>query len=242
MENKYRLKDPALLKKDPDYSTYGPIGICGLSQAEYGTLYAEKDWPALTTTAPAVNIAPVNGRSNQNTDDVPLSGGRKCFKCQSVFHLANSPKCPHYKSRTPRNGGGHSNSSQQNTTIDAWKYLHPADENQTLLDHNGKQWFFCKHCKCRKTDKIGFYNLSHCSKDHVDNYVHNREEPKTPTNNPEGNLAEVTNTPLSSTLPNDDDDDLTFVGGWVAAAYSHGDDPFAPQVDNSSDSFLMQKN
>ena len=50
MENRYKLKDPVLLKKDTDYSTYGPIGICGLIQSEYGALYSEKDWPALSST------------------------------------------------------------------------------------------------------------------------------------------------------------------------------------------------
>ena len=36
MEDKYMLKDPGLLKKDPLYSTYGPIAICGILQEEYG--------------------------------------------------------------------------------------------------------------------------------------------------------------------------------------------------------------
>ena len=52
MENKYKLKDPALLKKDSEYSAYGPIDICGLIQSKYGALYAEKDWPALSQSLP----------------------------------------------------------------------------------------------------------------------------------------------------------------------------------------------
>ena len=49
MEDKYALKDPALLKLDPLYSKYGPIGICGILQEEYSRLYKAKDWPALSS-------------------------------------------------------------------------------------------------------------------------------------------------------------------------------------------------
>ena len=43
MEDKYALKDPALLKSDQLYSKYGPISICGILQVEYGQLYKAKD-------------------------------------------------------------------------------------------------------------------------------------------------------------------------------------------------------
>ena len=43
MEYKYALKDPALLKQDPLYPKYGPIGICGIIQEEYSRLYKAKD-------------------------------------------------------------------------------------------------------------------------------------------------------------------------------------------------------
>ena len=33
---------------DPDYSKYGPIGICGYLQDEYGRLFKNGRWPALT--------------------------------------------------------------------------------------------------------------------------------------------------------------------------------------------------
>ena len=48
MEDKYALKDPTLLKQDPLYPKYGPIGICGILQEEYSWLYKAKDWPSLS--------------------------------------------------------------------------------------------------------------------------------------------------------------------------------------------------
>ena len=43
MEMKYELKDPKLLKADPDYPTLGHIGLSGFIQEEYSVLFAEQD-------------------------------------------------------------------------------------------------------------------------------------------------------------------------------------------------------
>ena len=43
MEIMYKIKNPMLLKADPLYSRYGPIGICGLLQDEYSKLFAEHE-------------------------------------------------------------------------------------------------------------------------------------------------------------------------------------------------------
>ena len=42
-----------------------------------------------------------------------LSGGRKCFKCDSPYHLANSPDCPYFKNRPPKNGNQGNNNENQ---------------------------------------------------------------------------------------------------------------------------------
>ena len=60
MENRYKLKDPALLKRDTQYGAYGPMGCCGIIQSKYGELYAEKDWPALAERRPEANLADNN--------------------------------------------------------------------------------------------------------------------------------------------------------------------------------------
>lgn len=98
------MKNPALLKKDPLYGTYGPIGICDLIQTEYGELFSEKDWPALSSSLPESNLA-IDERALE--DKQLLSGGRKCFKCGSPHHLANSPDCLQF------NKGSNSNGSHQ---------------------------------------------------------------------------------------------------------------------------------
>jgi len=62
--------------------------------------------------------------------------------------------------------------------------MHPADPDQKLIGPDGKEWSFCKFCKCRHTQKIGMYTLSHYSKDHVDNFYKKN-------GGPEGNLPHL---------------------------------------------------
>ena len=77
------LKDPKSMTRHPDYSTYGPLGLCALLQEEYGELKRNAEWPALNDTIPEGNNASVR---NPN--------GRRCFNCNSPFHMANDPECP----------------------------------------------------------------------------------------------------------------------------------------------------
>ena len=237
MENKYKLKDPALLKRDREYHEYGPLGCCGLIQAEYGELYAEKDWPALIESRPEANLStPVPRRDRQKN-----SGGRKCYKCGSEYHLANDPTCPRRNqsnqqgtdssrnegsNNDERNEGSPPTNESTTRNHNGWKYIHPADPDQMMIGPDGKEWHFCKFCKCRRTEKVGMYTLSHSSRDHVENYQAAREATETPEA-PQGNLAGVepdlsgpVQSGLAKEAPNtsDDDDELTFVGpaAWVA--------------------------
>ena len=127
MEHKYFLKDRALLKRDPQYATLGPFGLCTTLQTEYATLYKHKEWPALNSTLPEGNMAPAPATPiPENT--------RACYECGSLQHLRNN--CPNGAGnsngggRQGRSGGGNSNASGSAST--AWKYIHPADENQIL--------------------------------------------------------------------------------------------------------------
>ena len=52
----------------------------------------------------------------------------------------------------------------------AWKYVRPPDLTVTRVDAQGKQWKFCSKCKCRATNTVGIYQLSHFDSEHVDNY------------------------------------------------------------------------
>ena len=109
-----------------------------------------------------------------------------CHQCGSDQHLRN--RCPllgrDKRDPTTRN----TSTSNTNTTTSLsttpsssnenespaekypWKYVHPTNENQTMII-DGKTWKFCKHCVCRHTKQKGFYNLSHTSSKHVDNFV-----------------------------------------------------------------------
>ena len=155
MEDKYMLKDPGLLKKDPLYSKYGPIAVCGILQEEYGRLYKEKDWPALTATLQSNNITTVTSSRK--------SEKKKPHQKQTSSSFSSIVKSLNTSSPT------NSLSSEDPSVKYPWKYIHPTDENQTMVMDN-KTWKFCKHCVCRHTKKKGFYNLSHTSSEHIDDY------------------------------------------------------------------------
>ena len=99
------LVDPKSIIRHPDYPTYGPLGLCALIQEEYGELKRSNEWPALTATLPEGNYSgPASGRNSQ---------GRRCYKCNSEFHLANDPICPENSSTS--NGGGNGTNSGTNS-------------------------------------------------------------------------------------------------------------------------------
>ena len=166
MEDKYALKDPALLRQDPLYPKYGPIGICGILQEEYSRLYKAKDWPALSCDQ-------VKEELQSNFTNV-TTGKMAAPKREKTKRHEHGPE-PDRSTTTssPTSIPTSSKSSTNNETSPAerhpWKYVHPANENQ-IMDIDGKTWKFCKHCVCRHTKKKGFYNLSHTTSQHIDNY------------------------------------------------------------------------
>lgn len=149
----------------------------------------------MSSIIPESNLSPAEGVKNQ--------GGKRCYKCDSEYHLANSPTCPkrnqpqsgnHQQSGRGRGrgrGGGGTTATTTGTSVTpsvtapsqetqvtsdtsntstapaaVWKYIHPANDDQILIV-NGKTFKFCKYCKCHSTQKVGFYQLSHSSSDHV---------------------------------------------------------------------------
>ena len=114
MERKYEMKDPALMKGDPLYIKYGPLGYCGILQEEYGILYAEKKWPALEPTIPrpeghlSGNLLPIECPETPATPaPAPArSNVRECFECGSPDHIKSN--CPN---RTSTNRGARGGSA-----------------------------------------------------------------------------------------------------------------------------------
>lgn len=192
---------------DPNYSVYGPVGICDLMQEEYGRLVQDKDWPALAEEIPQSNNAaasPGNSIVTTTRDGPHRNGnGRRCYKCGSEFHLANT--CDEENT----SGGGTNNPNNNTTNVwnvpprqssNKWKYIHPADEN-AIVEIDGVEWKFCNHCRCRRTQKAGFFNKTHTSRDHQ---FGNRSTGNSNASNPSSG-AEAT-APGASLSPADDPD------------------------------------
>ena len=49
------LVDPKSIAQHVDYPTLGPLGLCALSQEEYGELKRSNIWPAIVATIPQAN-------------------------------------------------------------------------------------------------------------------------------------------------------------------------------------------
>ena len=61
----------------------------------------------------------------------------------------------------------------------------PHNLNQTVVVH-GMKFHFCKFCKCRKTQKVGFYTLTHSTSWHQDWHFY-PEGQSNPSDNRSGN-------------------------------------------------------
>jgi len=79
--------------------------------------------------------------------------GYKCHKCGSEYHLNRD---------CPQNSGDPTAGTGTQTKEQAWRYLKPADDNSSI-EVNVLTYYYCKHCKCKKTGKQGFYNRTHTS-------------------------------------------------------------------------------
>ena len=187
------MKNPALLKTLSTYPTHGPFALCAELQELYGELKRTHEWPALTATLPAANLAGSAGGGETQQSGTPNNSrrknpdGRKCYKCGSDTHLANSELCRHHhnyrgtsnntpqSSPTSKGGGNEPNSSSgtNNTSTvppssapaSVWKYIWPANHDE-VIEVNNKKYYFCKFCVCHTSGKVGFYNRSHTSSNH----------------------------------------------------------------------------
>lgn len=92
LETRYRLRDPATMGMDPDYTSYGPYAICSVLQEEHGKLIADSDWPALATKLPESNL------TREGADDLDMTS-IQCYKCKQMGHKANNPSCPLYSKK-----------------------------------------------------------------------------------------------------------------------------------------------
>ena len=157
-------RDPTLLERTSGYTLYGPLGICVSMRESYSDLVSTKQWPALTATIPSSNLGYVQDKSGSEGKH-KNPNGMKCHICGSEYHLKF--KCP---DKPPTNGDGEKNDGgQKNDGSTArnsdWRYCKPADDNATMTV-NDLLYKYCKHCKCKRTGRIGFFNRTHSSSEH----------------------------------------------------------------------------
>ena len=86
-----------------------------------------------------------------------------------------------------------------------WKYRPPTNPNVTKTV-DGVEWAFCKHCKCRATNRKGLWT-KHTTVNHI--FPRNTtSEARTPENVPEETADETPNeTPLASLTVVEDNDE-----------------------------------
>ena len=249
MEHEYKLVDPKTLSSNKDYSTLGPLGIIATLQAAHGALLTEHDWPALASTLPQANVAATpsanatpTSTSTPSTTPSATPGGRRairCFRCHGQHHVRD---CPEPATSGPTNADGTRGARQ----LAAWKYVRPADLTVPYVDNRGRSWKFCTQCRCRATDRVGIYQLSHFDTEHrapdpgppavAAAAPPARSSDPAPAIAPQSNLTQVLDPhPLPPGPPaitgtvydlddfaaiDDDPDAIEFQGMWCAAVYS----------------------
>ena len=61
LEHEYAINDQSLMRADSRYDVFGPIRCCGFLQDEYGKLFGQKRWEAVTSILHQGNLTPASG-------------------------------------------------------------------------------------------------------------------------------------------------------------------------------------
>jgi hypothetical protein len=243
MEHAYKLSDPRTLTHDPGYAKLGPLGIIATLQEAHGTLLTEHDWPALSATLPQSNNATAPTATGSTSAS---STGICCFRCRGPHHVRDCTQSGPVSTDTS-SGTSSGTTGRVRTPLADWKYVRPTDLTVPYVDNRGRSWKFCTLCRCRATQRVGIYQLSHFNADHQVGFRHAADpgpppppaapavilSPSLPTV-PESNLTQVRNPyPLppgppefTSPLPVDEMDDpdaIEFQGMWCAVVPADDD-------------------
>jgi hypothetical protein len=94
---------------------------------------------------------------------------RTSFKCNKVGH--NAPNCPEKTSNVSGTKKTEpAGDDREVKVLASWKYIEPKDILVNHKDDEGREWKFCMKCKCKATNKKGFFQLTHLDSDHNDDH------------------------------------------------------------------------
>ena len=227
------------------------LDIIATLQATHGALLTEHDWPALAASLPQGNAvaAPSANAVSSSTSTLTTTSGAsgssstrrtiRCFRCQGPHHVRDCPD-------PAPSGSNNSDGTRTPRQLAAWKYIRSADLTVPYVDNRNRSWKFCTQCKCRATERVGIYQLSHFDSEHrvtdpgpsavAPAPAPARPADPTPAIAPQSNLTQVLDPhPLppgppafSGTVYNlddyatlfDDPDAIEFQGMWCAAVYA----------------------
>jgi hypothetical protein len=144
-----------------------PLALVVAIQASHGLLLSQQHWLVLSILLPQSNTSSVSTGRSSGAGAAPLNG-RKCYCCQGDQLVRDCPVHAPVDATGP--AASRSGNQCQKPPLAAWKYIKPMDFTIPCVDANGKTWKFCTTCKCRATQTIGIYQLSHWDSEHVDNF------------------------------------------------------------------------
>ena len=185
------ISDPKSLELHSSYSTHGPVGLCGALQTLYTGLLRSGSWPALTEAIPESNNSSYNtnrGEINQDKQDD--------LAPQDSPPSGNQGSNSHLRTNSSGNEAGNDRTSAIALPPTTWKYIKPFDLDQKIVV-NGREYWYCDKCVCRKTEVVGLYNTTHPTSKHRAGVRMatrgNNSGPSNNNNNNQANLSSIGN-------------------------------------------------
>jgi hypothetical protein len=162
-------------------------------------------------------------KNNGGSDRVDT---KTCYKCNKVGHIATY--CPDKTEKTSHVSHTKryepSGAAREARFLASWKYIEPKNISAIHKDEEGREWKFCTKCKCKATNKKGFFQLTHFDSEHTDEHWKTYQKV-------EANLTKIHDYPshaipleppavttLEPTSGPEDEDEMTFTGAWYTPA------------------------
>jgi hypothetical protein len=163
-----------------------------------------------------------------------------CYKCNKVGHIATY--CPDKTEKTSHishtKKSEPAGAAREAKVLASWKYIEPKDISVIHKHEEGREWKLCTKCKCKETNKKGFFKLTHLDSEHNDEHWKTYKKV-------EANLTKIHDYPsraiplgppavttLEPTSGSEDEDEMTFTGAWYTPAlpidYPNDKEEFSP--------------